>query len=134
MLMVNSIKNYTNLVKLIVKRFLVVRGFEEKERKRHFDYRFAVTYFLPFCVIEINDKEIKITENTAKRQENDYNYRLEYHPIGEKTFVVVAREQPGATDTPLDIMKRLITRQSERIQSGELVRTRCLPHNGGKQL
>ena len=55
----------------------------------------------------------------AKRQENDYNYRLEYHPIGDKTFVMVAREQLGATDTPLDIMKRLITRQSARIQSGE---------------
>lgn len=74
------------------------------------------------------------TKNTAKRQENDYNYRLEYHSIGDKTFVVVAREQLGATDTPLDIMKRLITRQSARIQSGEQVRTRCLPHNGGKQL
>jgi len=47
---------------------------------------------------------------------------------------VVAREQLGATDTPLDIVKRLITRKSARIQSGEQVRTRCLPHNGGKQL
>ena len=83
---------------------------------------------------QIIDKEIKFTENMAKRQENDYNYRLEYHPIGDKTFAVVAREQLGATDTPLDIMKRLITRQSVRIQSGEPVRTRCLPHNGGKQL
>ena len=82
----------------------------------------------------IIDKEIIFTENTAKRQENDYNYRLEYHPIGEKTFVVVAREQIGATKTPLDIMKRLTTSQSVRIQSGEKVRTRCLPHNGGKQL
>ena len=70
----------------------------------------------------------------TRLKENDYDYRLEYYTVGDKTFSVVAREQRGATDTPLDIMKRLITRNSELVQSGEQRRTRCLPHNGGKQL
>ena len=94
-----------------------LRGFEEKERKRHVK-SIAVTYFLPFCVIEINDKEIKITENEAKNNALPYE-RVEYHVIGDKTYVVVAEEMKNATDR-----RRIIREQTER--------TRCLPFNGGK--
>ena len=105
-----------------------LRGFEEKERKRHVK-SIAVTYFLPFCVIEINDKEIKITENEAKNNALPYE-RVEYHVIGDKTYVVVAEEMKNATDTPLDIMKRLISRRRDGIIREQTERTRCLPFNG----
>lgn len=87
---------------------------------------------------KINDKEIYITENKAiKLQQNaptDLIYRLEYHTIGDKTYVVVAREQENATDTPLSILKRLINNRGAKIITSESKRTRCLPSNGGKQL
>ena len=107
-----------------------IRGFEEKERKRHVK-SIAVTYFLPFCVIEINDKEIKITENETKTNNLPIE-RVEYHVIGDKTYVVVAEEMKNATDTPLDIMKRLISRRKDGIIREQTERTRCLPFNGGK--
>lgn len=87
---------------------------------------------------KINDKEIYITENQAINLQQttltDLNYRLEYHTIGDKTYVVVAREKENATDTPLSIVKRLIENRSVKIITGESKRTRCLTSNGGKQL
>lgn len=86
---------------------------------------------MPFCVIEINDKEIIITENETKTNNLPIE-RVEYHVIGDKTYVVVAEEMKNATDTPLDIMKRLIFRRKDGLIREQTERTRCLPFNGGK--
>lgn len=88
-----------------------------------------------FCVNKIDDKENIFTENTAKIiEEKTINNRVEYHVIGDKTYVVVAEEKSNTTDTPLDIVKRLITHRQNGMISEQIERTRCLPQNGGKQL
>ncbi len=80
---------------------------------------------------EINDKEIFITENEATNI-NPINKRVEYHVMGDKTYIVVAEEMKNATDTPLDIMKRLISRRKDGMIREQTERTRCLPFNGGE--
>ena len=76
-------------------------------------------------------QEIKITQNETKTNNLPYE-RVEYHVIGDKTYVVVAEEMKNATDTPLDIMKRLISRRKDGMIREQTERTRCLPFNGGK--
>jgi hypothetical protein len=62
---------------------------------------------------------------------SDISYcRIEYHTIADKTFVVIAEEKKNATDTPLDIIRRLIYNRSDKTQQTQ--RTRCLPFNRGK--
>ncbi|MGN0771045.1 MAG: hypothetical protein ACI4MI_00470, partial [Christensenellales bacterium] len=78
------------------------------------------------CVIEINDKEIKITENQAKtikttkptasiftyylKQPNGEYIRSREKVIGNTVYTVISRERTDADNTAFDITKRIIER------------------------
>ena len=56
--------------------------------------------------------------------------RAEYFIVGDTVYAVCAEEKTNATQTPLDIMQRLIARQTDNLISE---RTRCLRPDGGKK-
>lgn len=87
-----------------------------------------------FGVIK-NDKEIFITNNTAKNIETDKETRLWYDMRDEDiTYIVVGAEKGGTKENPLKIIQRLIDRKTDILISGNNERTCRLPTIGGRKL
>lgn len=86
-----------------------------------------------FGVIK-NDKEIFITNNTAKIIE-DKEKSLWYDMRDEDiTYIVVGAEKGGAKENPLKIIQRLIDRKADGLISGNNERTCRYPTIGGRKL
>lgn len=84
-----------------------------------------------FGVIK-NDKEIFITNNTAKIIE-DKEKSLWYDMRDEDiTYIVVGAEKGGTNENPLKIIQRLIDWKTDGLISGNIERTCRYPTIGGK--
>lgn len=59
---------------------------------------------------------------------------LYYEPFGDITYVVVGAEKCGAKENPLDIMRRIISRQADGVITETSRRTCSYPTDGGKNL
>ena len=86
-----------------------------------------------FGVIK-NEKEIFITNNTAKIIE-DKEKSLWYDMRDEDiTYIVVGAEKGGTKENPLKIIQRLIDRKADGLLSGSIERTCRYPTIGGRKL
>lgn len=59
--------------------------------------------------------------------------RTEQYEIGGTVYTVIVEENEKAKETPLDIMRRLVERNTYK-SYGKIGRTCCLQTNGGKKI